>query len=321
MSKFVSVLMPVYNSENYVARAIISVLEQTYRNFEFIIINDNSTDKTIEILKSFTDPRIKLRTLDKKVGITKALNLGIKLASGEYIIRMDSDDICLKDRFSNQVHFMTSNPGIAVSSGRAIIMQGNKITNKIISIPKTHQGCMKFLVSGRSCFIHPATIINRVVLSEKNLYNSEYPFAQDYKLWTRLSQNYTFGNISKVLIYYRIHEKSISQLHMETQSTLAKKAHINYLKLLLKPYLSNLEMEKMVELVIGLNKPTNLKIVDIIYKQIPNDLRNAFVGLFKIIICKNIYFLNWNPKDKISFVLHGYYFKYKFKYQILKKRT
>ncbi|MCY3725019.1 MAG: glycosyltransferase [Rhodobacteraceae bacterium] len=321
MSELVSVIMPVYNSEHHVTEAIRSVLSQTYKNFELIIINDNSTDKSEEIIRSFNDTRIKLENLQTNVGVAQALNLGINISTGKYLLRMDADDICLKNRFASQVQFMTLNPNIAVSSGEAIILENDKITNKILKPPRKHRDCLSTLVSGNSCIVHPATIMRRDVIFENNFYDPNFHHAEDYELWTRLISIYTFGNLAKKLIYYRRHAKNISFLQNDTQKTSTLKANKILLLKILSPYFTSSELDKLFEYMCcfkSLNASNNLdlKFLDNIWKKLPKDLKIICYRFFKVIIRKNIMFLYWNPKDQISWALLRIFIRYRLKHQI-----
>lgn len=110
----ISVIMPAYNAEQYISEAIESILNQTYSNFEFIIIDDGSTDRTVEMVQSYSDPRIRFVQNEHNLGVAATLNRGLKLATGEYIARMDADDIALRERFGKQVSFLDMHPEIAV---------------------------------------------------------------------------------------------------------------------------------------------------------------------------------------------------------------
>ncbi|MYF46374.1 MAG: glycosyltransferase [Rhodobacteraceae bacterium] len=322
MNDLVSVIMPVYNSEQYLEEAINSVLSQTYKNFELIIINDSSTDKTKDILRSFTDTRIKLENLKSNVGITKALNLGIKVSSGKYLLRMDSDDICLRNRFANQVRFMTQNPNIAVSSGEAIVIHNDNITGKILRPPRTHRDCLSALVFGSSCFIHPATIMRRTIFLEGNLYDPNYLVAQDYELWTRLVKVYAFGNLPKKLIYYRISNKNISFLYKDSQKANTLKANKILLFEILSPYISSSDLSSFFEFIECFKTQRtiaglDLKHLDNIWKNLPEDVKSICYKLFKEIIRKNIMKIYWNPKDQISWTLLKNYFRYRLKNKLV----
>ena len=128
----ISVVMPAYNAEKYITEAIDSILFQTFKDFEFIIINDASTDSTKDIIESYKDPRIKLVNNEQNKGVAKSLNIGISVACGKYIARMDADDIALPERFQKQFDFMEQHPNIDVCGSWAK-KTGNE--NEIINNP------------------------------------------------------------------------------------------------------------------------------------------------------------------------------------------
>ena len=155
----ISVLMPVYNTnKKYLKQSIESILKQTFKDFEFIIIDDGSDIKTKKFLKSFKDDRIVLIENEKNLGLIKTLNKGIKLAKGEFIARMDADDISTPDRFEKQLLYMTKNPEIGVLGSAFQIFQ--KREEKIV-MPTTDEDAKKMLQTGVSPFAHPSVMIRK----------------------------------------------------------------------------------------------------------------------------------------------------------------
>jgi glycosyltransferase involved in cell wall biosynthesis len=135
MSPYVTVLMPVYNTEMYLKEAIDSILNQTFRDFEFIVINDGSTDSTSDIIESYSDPRIIYLQNEKNLGVATSLNKGLSIAKGTYIARMDGDDVSRCDRLEKQVAFMDANPEIGVC-GTWLETIGDR--NEVWSPPRNH---------------------------------------------------------------------------------------------------------------------------------------------------------------------------------------
>ena len=207
----VSVLMPVYNGELYLAEAVDSILNQTYTNFEFLIIDDGSTDSSAELIKSYDDHRIQLISLPCNNGLVNALNMGLDLARGEYIARMDADDISVPERFERQVHFMDANPDIVVGGSWLETFDGVK--QKVWAPPLTNEEIKSFLLF-ESVIYHPTVIMRKSIFSDSSvLYSSEYPHAEDYELWSRLSRSCRFANIGKVLLKYRLHNNNVSSVY------------------------------------------------------------------------------------------------------------
>ncbi|WP_025730533.1 glycosyltransferase family 2 protein [Atopobacter phocae] len=199
-NKKVTVLLPMYNSEKYIARCIESLVNQTYKDFDVLIINDGSTDQSKEIVESFKDQRIHLLENDKNRGIIYTLNRGLSLINGEYIIRMDSDDVCLPDRFQRQVDFMDSHRNIAVS-GTFIRIKANEKKQKkeVPTTPKKVRTEHLF----RSALMHPTVIMrNSVIKKEKYQYNPIHEATEDYGLWQKISFKYDLANLPEVLLEY-----------------------------------------------------------------------------------------------------------------------
>lgn len=204
----VTVLMPVYNSEKYLREAIESILNQTFTDFEFLIINDGSTDNSEKIIKSYNDPRIRLSNNEKNSGVVFSLNKGFDLAKGKYIVRMDADDISLPNRFKIQVNFMNKHPEIGISGTWAKIINEKKILKHFSDPDKTKTN----LLFGTS-LIHPSVIINKEKMNKYNLrYNENYRYAEDYDLWSRSIKYFSVTNINKVLLLYRDHDSNLSKI-------------------------------------------------------------------------------------------------------------
>jgi glycosyltransferase involved in cell wall biosynthesis len=203
----ISVIMPVYNSESYLYLAITSILRQSFVNFEFIIIDDCSTDMSRDIIRSFDDPRIRLIENPKNFGYLYGLNLGIEISKGEFIARMDSDDIAYPNRFEEQIKVMLGNVDVGVC-GSFVRFIGNK---KGIWKPPVFSDQIKAGMINGSPFCHPVVMIRKEILLICNLrYDDDFYTAEDYYLWYQLASRTSFYNIPKVLLDYRISETQIS---------------------------------------------------------------------------------------------------------------
>lgn len=194
----VSVVMAVYNTkEEYLRSAIDSILAQTYKDFEFIIINDGSTNNAEEVILSYSDERIKYYKQENK-GLPKSLNFGIETAQGEYIARMDSDDIALPNRLEKEINFLKENPEYSVVGSLAKIIPRNEVV-KLIEKPKLLDFFYKCWI------IHPTVMFRKEDFIKYNLkYNEKFLVAQDYELWSRAVKVLKFYNIQDILLYYRI---------------------------------------------------------------------------------------------------------------------
>ena len=206
----VSVVMPVYNGERYLKEAMESILNQTFRDFEFIIINDASTDKSEEIIKSFIDSRIIYIKNDKNLGQAESLNKGIRNTRGLYVARMDQDDISLPERISVQSAYMEANREVAILGTwiQEIDKDNNAIRRSLF--PNTPSPSIKTRLffarlAGWASIAHPTVMIKRDLFDKIGYYDPKYHICQDYDLWFRTVKKYRIENIPKVLLSYRNH--------------------------------------------------------------------------------------------------------------------
>ena len=231
----ISVVMSVYNGEDYLEEAIESILNQTYKNFEFIIIDDGSTDKSLGIIHRYKelDDRIILISRENR-GLIASLNEGIKKAKGKYIARMDADDISLATRFEEQVKFMEKNLDIGIC-GTAIISFGVGI-KECTWVLSAQNERLKTELLFSSCFAHPSVMMRRNLINKHELfYDKNFKHAEDFELWTRFAQVSKMNNLTKPLLKYRILEDSITReanKNEEERYAVIKKIFGNYLLLL-----------------------------------------------------------------------------------------
>ena len=207
----ISVIMPAYNAEKYVTEAINSILSQTFTDFEFIIINDASTDSTKEIIKSFQDQRIKLINNEQNQGVAKSLNIGIAAAKGKYIARMDADDISLPERFQVQFDFMEQNKDIDIC-GSWMKTFGDK--SEIAKKPLSHSD-IRDTTFFFCAMLHPTIIFKRDLSLQ---YSMDFPRAEDYDLWCRKINELKFANIPEILLHYRIHSNQVGETNKIAQN-------------------------------------------------------------------------------------------------------
>lgn len=203
----VSVIMPVYNCEQYVGEAIESILNQTFPDFELLIIDDASSDSTVSIIKNYSDSRLKLIEKPKNSGYTNSLNYGLSIARGEYIARMDGDDISLPERFEKQIAFLNENREIALCGSLFTIIG----TKTIVHVPENHSEIRLTLLS-HCCFGHPTIMMRKEILDQFSFhYDTSREPAEDYDLWSKLSVVTKLHNIQEVLVDYRVHDAQVSQ--------------------------------------------------------------------------------------------------------------
>jgi len=240
----ISVLMSVYNDEEYLREAIESILNQTYDNFEFLIINDASTDSSRDIILSYKDTRIRLIGNDKNIGLSKSLNKGIKLAKCEYIARMDADDISLPERLEKQFNFMELNPNVGVCGTWYKFLDGSDTIYK----PPQKSEKIKLLLFLRNVIGHPTAMIRKKCLIENKIrYDGSMEKSQDYNLWVRLREYTEFYNLPDVCLLYRNHSDQISTALKNEQDYYADKERLYQLNRLgINPTKSEWDIHKMI---------------------------------------------------------------------------
>ena len=230
MSYTISVIMPVYNCKFYIEDAVNSILNQTFQDFELIIIDDCSTDGTYEILNKINSKKIQLIKKDLNTGYTNSLNLGISLAKGKYIARMDGDDISHIERFSKQIQAFSNDSDLVICGGAYQSVCGNHIFKPSLK----HEDILVDLTI--SCpFVHPSVMIRRETLVDNNLkYDQEFEPAEDLDLWAKLCLLGKAINLEDILIYYRIHSEQTSILRSKSQEEKSKIIKENYMKNVIK---------------------------------------------------------------------------------------
>jgi len=214
----VTVLMTAYNGGEYLEESVKSILDQTYCNFEFLIVNDCSTDNTLEILESFQDERIRIHNNERNVGQTKSLNLGLKIASGKYIARMDADDIAFPNWLEHQLKFIEENSECVVVSTKAAVIDSTNRTVKILNSATSFEDViLKSLIAAP--INHVGSLFQKDIVLGHGGYDESFKIAQDYELWTRLlRKKHRIVSTDEILIAIRVHEQSISIVEREKTS-------------------------------------------------------------------------------------------------------
>lgn len=201
----ISVLTAVYNSAELIRPAIESVLNQTFGDFEWVIINDATPDNSIEIIERYNDPRIKIYHNETNMGLAASLNKGLALCTGEYIARMDTDDVCYPNRFERQIAFMDAHPEVAIA-GSWVNLTGEK--KGVWKTPVSHEEIQCKLIFN-SAIAHPTVIMRKEVVEKfKFRYDESLRRIQDYDLWVRASHLVKLANIPEVLLDYRIDDSA-----------------------------------------------------------------------------------------------------------------
>lgn len=221
----VSVIMSVRNGERYVTYAIESILKQTFTDFEFIIIDDASLDKTKSIVNKYKDPRIRLLINNRKRGLTGSLNKALKIAKGKYIARMDYDDIARKDRFKKQVEFLENNQNIGVLGSFVMLIDENNHLKRIMKFPVRHKAIIRDLMMFNP-IRHSTVIFRKNLIIEYGFYDDKLDGAEDYDLWLRLAKYTQLANLNLPLLKYRVHKGSVSEKEEQKVLKAAIKARI-----------------------------------------------------------------------------------------------
>lgn len=294
----ISVILPVYNCEKYLKQSIESVLTQTFTDFELIIINDGSIDGSEGIIKSFSDERIVYVKNETNLKLIASLNKGIKIARGEYIARMDADDISHKDRFACQFKYLEQHKDIGICSTWArIIDNDGKVTGRIKN--PTSPNIIDCSLLFTCPLLHPS-IMGRSDVFKQFRYSKEALHIEDMELWSRMSINgVRMANISKYLINYRWHEDNVSVIN-DTFQNESKKA-------ILKPRIEKLLERAVTEDEMNLHeysfnlyskgKKQDIDKGDLIYKDkkwlIDLSLANSRKNMFPLNAFDSLVFSRW----------------------------
>ena len=225
----ISILLPVYNSELFIKNTIDSVLNSTHKAFELIIINDGSEDNSLDIIKSYDDPRIKLYNKSNS-GLIETLNYGIKKCKNDIIMRIDSDDIIHSQKIEKQLfRFKKDKVALLGTEGYTINNAGE--VDSSINLPSKHDDILKAMMNYNASIIHPSIMVYKNVLESVGLYSPNMKHAEDYDLFLRISKIGKISNLNEKLIYLRKNENNISHLNAKEQilnTFIAKKYYQDY---------------------------------------------------------------------------------------------
>jgi glycosyltransferase involved in cell wall biosynthesis len=229
MNPKVSVIMSVLNGDKYLNEAIESILNQTFTDFEFIIINDGSEDKTRDILEFYTDPRIRLFH-QNKMGLTKSLNKALSLSTGKYIARQDADDVSLPNRLQQQVYLLDNQSEVVIVGSDCYLIDETGSAIGIWHYPVSDTD-IRWQMLFHSSFVHTGVMIRKDTLHKNKLsYDDRMVYSQDYGLWSQLLL-YGHGlNMEIPLIKYRVHLNAISHIFNERQKTIADQISLSNLE-------------------------------------------------------------------------------------------
>ena len=215
----VSIILPAYNGEKYIDKAIKSVLDQTWADFELIIINDGSTDKTEKIIRSFNDSRIVLINNQQNEGLIFSLNKAIERANGQYVARMDADDICLPGRLASQKEWLDRHDKITAVATTVDLVNDDEVKQGVWELDRktVTAAQIRKKMPFENCIAHPTIMIRTAVVKEFK-YRPYQVNIEDYDLWLRLlSKGHSIDKIDEPLLLYRIHKESVTNMHLRTK--------------------------------------------------------------------------------------------------------
>lgn len=227
-SPIVTVLMPCYNGERFLGEAIQSILDQTLSDFELLLVDDGSTDGSLDIAKAFSDPRIRILKNPSNLGLAATLNNGLHAAKGRYIARLDCDDLSSRNRLERQVEFLDKNPHVGLVGSWVTTMTPER--KCLVSCPENDRDIRIRLVFGNS-FSHSAVTFPKALIERYNLYyDTRFRFAQDYELWVRFAQCTSLANLPEVLGSYRVHGSNASVRYRLEQRAMSDRVRCLYLE-------------------------------------------------------------------------------------------
>jgi glycosyltransferase involved in cell wall biosynthesis len=215
MSQKISILLPVFNCELFIKSAIQSIINNSFENYEIIVINDGSTDDTLKVINQFTDSRIKFFNKENS-GLIETLNYGLDKCSYSIIMRMDGDDLIHPEKIEKQLDYFLKNQSVLVGTQGFTININDEITGEI-NLPLSHGKIIKSLLKLSSGLIHPSIMFYKDALLKVGGYNQNFKHAEDYEMYLQLSKIGKISNIKEKLIYLRKHETNVSLIHAEEQ--------------------------------------------------------------------------------------------------------
>jgi glycosyltransferase involved in cell wall biosynthesis len=231
-SPSVSVVIPVFNAGKHLAPAIGSIVDQTYRDWEMICVNDGSTDGSSEILDWFADQDSRIRIVHQSnAGVVAAANRGHALAKAEYVCRMDADDIAMPDRLSRQLDFMRNHRDYAAISGAILEIDSDSEPLGVQRLPADHETIVQRLLGRGTGLFQPASMMRASAFQKIGGFRTKYQWIEDHDLWLRMSQVGRLGNLDELVLCYRLHASSctwsMSKLRAELMSQLIREAQLD----------------------------------------------------------------------------------------------
>lgn len=261
MKYLVSIVLPVYNEQKTLYEAVDSVLKQTYSDWELLIIDDGSEDKSLKIAKEYLkrDNRVKVLRNNINQGLVYSLNKGIKAAHGEFVARMDADDISLPQRLEKQVDFLTQNPDYGLVGTWAKVVQNEKV--RAYHKRPGDNTILQYYLLFNTPFTHSSVMMRKSVLDEVGLYDENLPkiYPEDYELWQRVAEVSKVANLPEVLHIYREFGESITKKHASEIQKGAMDLSLRYLNKCFESEITSLVLRQLSWLIHGQYKKLSLK--------------------------------------------------------------
>ena len=291
----VTILLPAYNAALYLRDSLDSIMRQAFKDFDVLLIDDGSMDDTSKIAIEYSniDRRIKYYKNEKNIGLIKTLNKGLSLAKGEYIVRMDADDIMFDDRIYKQVQYMDSNPECFVCGGQMEYIGG--LTGMAPILPQKYEDLL-YLSLINCPLYHPTTIIRNSAIKQFGLkYNDSYKHAEDYKFWSDIifSHPNSIANIKDVVLFYRISNNQITAKYSDEQDLISKIVRRENVQHVLVPYgiklpeVVNCEIIEKVSSLIRKEHIDAAEILTLVLCMLYMSMENSYVRIKHFILSKD----------------------------------
>lgn len=291
----VTILLPAYNAALYLRDSLDSIMRQAFKDFDVLLIDDGSMDDTSKIAIEYSniDRRIKYYKNEKNIGLIKTLNKGLSLAKGEYIVRMDADDIMFDDRLYKQVKYMDSNPECFVCGGQMEYIGG--LTGMAPILPQKYEDLL-YLSLINCPLYHPTTIIRNSAIKQFGLkYNNSYKHAEDYKFWSDIifSHPNSIANIKDVVLFYRISNNQITAKYSDEQDLISKIVRRENVQHVLVPYgiklpeVVNCEIIEKVSSLIRKEHIDAAEILTLVLCMLYMSMENSYVRIKHFILSKD----------------------------------
>ena len=291
----VTILLPAYNAALYLRDSLDSIMRQAFKDFDVLLFDDGSMDDTSKIAIEYSniDRRIKYYKNEKNIGLIKTLNKGLSLAKGEYIVRMDADDIMFDDRLYKQVKYMDSNPECFVCGGQMEYIGG--LTGMAPILPQKYEDLL-YLSLINCPLYHPTTIIRNSAIKQFGLkYNDSYKHAEDYKFWSDIifSHPNSIANIKDVVLFYRISNNQITAKYSDEQDLISKIVRRENVQHVLVPYgiklpeVVNCEIIEKVSSLIRKEHIDAAEILTLVLCMLYMSMENSYVRIKHFILSKD----------------------------------